>query len=128
MNKNTSLAIKQTDIEGNIDFILDCIRDIKGKKITQLDLREVSGASADIFIVCQGDSTVQVSAIANNIYKRMKAENGSVPISYEGKNSSKWVLIDYFNIVVHIFHPETREFYNLEALWNDAKITTYEDI
>jgi len=128
LSKNTSLAIKQTDIEATNDFIIDCIQDIKGKKITKLDLRGISGAPAEIFFVCEGDSTVQVSAIANNIFKRMKTENNSVPISYEGRNNSKWVLLDYFNIVIHVFHPESREFYNLETLWNDAEITTYDDI
>jgi len=119
---------KQTEIESTTKFIIDCIQDIKGKNITKLDLRGISGAPADIFIVCEGDSTVQVSSIANNIYKRMKNENGITPISYEGKNNSKWVLIDFFNIVVHVFYPETREFYNLEALWNDAKFENYEDV
>ncbi len=102
------------------DLIIDSIRDIKGKNIVKLDMRGISGAPADFFIICEGDSTVQVASIAGNIYKRMKQEKTILPISYEGKNNSTWLLIDYFTTVVHVFYPETREYYNLESLWNDA--------
>ncbi len=128
MTNKASLKLKQANPDFYIDLIIDSIQDIKGKNILQLDLRGVQGAPADYFIICEGDSTVQVSSIANNIYKRMKNEIGQMPISYEGKDHSKWVLIDYFDIVVHVFYPETREFYNLEALWNDAKFKKYEDL
>ena len=120
MNKNTSLEIKNRDTESMNELIIESIKDIKGKNIVKLDMREISGAPADFFIICEGDSTVQVSAIAGNIYKRMKLEKGILPISYEGKNNSTWLLIDYFTTVVHVFYPETRNFYNLESLWNDA--------
>lgn len=110
------------------ELIIDSIQDIKGKNILQLDLRGLSGAPADFFIVCEGDSTVQLSAIAGNVYKRLKNEADTLPLSYEGRDKSKWVLVDYFNTVVHVFHPELREFYDLEGLWNDAKITTFEDV
>ena len=109
-------------------LIVDSIQDIKGKNILQLDLRGLSGAPADFFIVCEGDSTVQLKAIAGNVYKRMKEEGNSLPLSFEGRDQSKWVLVDYFNTVVHVFHPELREFYDLEGLWNDAIITEYEDV
>ena len=102
------------------ELIIDSIKDIKGKNIVKLDMRDISGAPADYFIICEGDSTVQVASIAGNIYKRMKQEKMTLPISYEGKNNSTWLLIDYFTTVVHVFYPETREFYNLESLWNDA--------
>ncbi len=120
MNKNTSLEIKNPSTESMNELIIDSIKDIKGKNIVKLDMREISGAPADFFIICEGDSTVQVASIAGNIYKRMKLEKGILPISYEGKNNSTWLLIDYFTTVVHVFYPETREFYNLESLWNDA--------
>ena len=120
MNKNTSLEIKNPGTESMNELIIDSIKDIKGKNIVKLDMREISGAPADFFIICEGDSTVQVASIAGNIYKRMKLEKGILPISYEGKNNSTWLLIDYFTTVVHVFYPETREFYNLESRWNDA--------
>ena len=111
------------DITQVNELIIDSIQDIKGKNILKLDLRGLNGAPADFFIVCEGDSTVQLKAIAGNIYKRMKEEADSLPLSIEGKDQSKWVLVDYFNTVVHVFHPELREFYDLEGLWNDAVIT-----
>jgi len=110
------------------DLIIDSIQDIKGKSILKLDLRGLSGAPADYFIVCEGDSTVQLKAIAGNICKRMKEEAGTLPTSYEGRDLSKWVLVDYFNTIVHVFHPELREFYDLEGLWNDAEFTEIEDV
>lgn len=92
-----------------------------------MDLRGLSGAPADYFIVCEGDSTVQLRAIAGNIYKRLKKEADSIPLNFEGKDG-KWVLVDYFTTVVHVFHPELREFYDIEGLWSDAKITEIENI
>ena len=111
-----------------IDIIIDSIQDIKGKNITLLDLRGIPGAPADFFIVCEGDSHVQVSAIAGNIYKRLNEELHTRPLSIEGKSKSNWVLVDYFNTVVHVFYPEARSFYNLEGLWNDAAVTSYDNI
>ena len=110
------------------DLIVDCIQDIKGQNIVKMDLREVDEAPSDFFIVCEGSSTTQVSAIANNIEKRLKDEIGMRPSHSEGKSASTWVLVDYFNIVVHVFYPETRKFYEIEDLWSDAKTTEYQNI
>ncbi len=121
MNKNTPLKQKNTELESINDLIIDSIKDLKGKNIISLDMRDISGSPADFFIICEGDSTTHVSSIAGNVYKRMKQEMKTLPISYEGKNNSTWMLIDYFTTVVHVFYPETRKFYNLESLWNDAK-------
>lgn len=127
MVRKNNLSLKQKNADSINELIVDSIRDIKGKNIAKLDLRGISGAPADYFIVCEGDSTVQVNSIANNVFKRMKQEKSSVPISFEGKKNSTWMLIDYFNTVVHVFYPETRDFYNLEAMWNDAIIENYDD-
>ncbi len=131
ININLKEVQKQHDrskeIEATNDLIIDGIRDIKGKNIVKLDLRDVAGAPADYFIICQGESTTQVSSIAQNIHKRLKQEMKALPIGFEGKNDSTWMLIDYFNTVVHIFHPTAREFYNLEGLWSDAKFSKYAD-
>ena len=110
------------------DLIIDCIQDIKGQNIVKMDLREVDEAPSDFFVVCEGSSTTQVSAIANNIEKRLKEEIGMRPSHSEGKRESTWVLVDYFNIVVHVFYPETRKFYEIEDLWSDAKTTEYQNI
>lgn len=109
-------------------LIVDCIQDIKGKNIVRMDLREIDEAPTDYFIVCEGESTTQISAIAGNIEKRLKDELGLRASHVEGKSLSTWVLVDYFDVVVHVFYPETRKFYEIEDLWSDAKITEYQNI
>lgn len=110
------------------DLIVDAIQDIKGKNIVKLDLTQLNDSSTDAFIICEGESTTQVSAIANNIKKRVKEEWGLLSYHSEGMDQSKWVLIDYFDTVVHVFYPETRAFYDIEDLWSDANITEYQNI
>ncbi len=110
------------------DVIVDCIQDIKGKRIVKLDLTEIEESSADYFIVCEGESTTQVKAISNNICKRIKDEYGLYPNHVEGIEGAQWILVDYFDIIVHIFHPEKRSYYDIEELWSDAKYTAFEDL
>jgi len=117
-----------SDITLITDKIIDSIQDIKGKNIIKMDLRDLDESPSDFFIICEGESTTQVNAIAGNIEKRLKEEMGMRPFHIEGRQSSTWVLVDYFNVVVHVFHPETRELYEIEDLWRDAKITEYQDI
>ena len=117
--------LSTTDIS---DIIIDAIQDIKGKNILKLDLKHLDDAPTDYFIICEGESTTQISAIAGNITRRLKQEHGILPSNVEGKDSSQWVLVDYFNIVVHVFYPETRAFYDIEDLWGDAKFTEYQNI
>jgi ribosome-associated protein len=126
--KTKSFEQTASEAETMNEIIVDSIRDIKGKNIIKMDLRHIPGSAAEFFIICEGDSSVQVSSIAGNVYKRMKDEMSSLPISYEGKNNSTWVLVDYFTTVVHVFYKDTRKFYNLESLWNDAKVETYSEI
>ena len=104
------------------DLIIDSIQDIKGKQILIMDLTLIDDAPTDYFIICEGESTTQVKAIANNIYQRVKKELNILSSQLEGIHDSKWVLLDYFDTVVHVFHPETRDYYDLESLWSDAKI------
>ena len=82
---------------------------------------------ADFFFICEGESTTQVSAIAGNVEKRMKREAGELPKTATGARHAKWICLDYFDVVVHVFHPESRAFYELEDLWSDAEVTAYED-
>lgn len=106
-------------------IIIDSIQDVKGKHILQLDLRELHDAPTDFFIICEGDSTTQVKAIADRISYRLKNEMDELPSHVEGTRESRWICLDYFNVVVHVFHKESRSFYELEELWSDAKITEY---
>jgi len=124
--KEVKQSIKEEQSLG--DVIIDAIQDIKGKNLVKLDLRELDGASTDFFIICEGDSSTQIKAIANNIHKRIKTELGMAPSSREGVESANWILLDYFDIVVHVFYPETRRYYELEELWGDAKFTEYENL
>ena len=119
---------KTQNITELTDLIIDCIQDIKGKNIVKMDLRHLDEAPTDFFIVCEGESTTQINAIANNIEKRLKEEVGLRPSHSEGKSMATWVLVDYFDVVVHVFYPETRNFYEIEDLWSDAKVTNYQNI
>ena len=100
--------------------IISAIRQKKGENIVSLDLRKIQEAVADFFIVCEASSNVQVRAIADAIETEVKKNTGELPYRHEGDPALQWVLIDYVNIVVHIFQPETRKFYKLEEMWNDG--------
>lgn len=108
------------------DLIIDSIRDIKGKQIVKFDLRDLDDAPTDYYVICEGESNIQVKAISENIHNRVKQETGITPSHIEGTTHARWILVDYFTTVVHIFYPETRSFYDLDEMWGDAKITFYE--
>ncbi|MHB1922377.1 MAG: ribosome silencing factor [Chitinophagaceae bacterium] len=102
--------------------IIQAISEKKGERIISLDLRKIPEAVADFFIICEASSTIQVKAIAEFIEDSVKRNIGESPYQHEGYSTLKWVLVDYINIVVHVFHPETRDFYRLEEMWSDAEI------
>lgn len=119
---------QQPQLEQLNHLIVEGIRDKKGKKIVQLDLRKLGDAPADFFIICEGDSNTHVKAITDSIQKKVKEELATAPTHTEGSSNSKWILMDYFNTVVHVFHPETRDFYELEHLWSDADVTEFGEV
>lgn len=125
MNTQSSILNKSITPEALNELIIDSIQDIKGKNIQQLDMRDLSDAPTDFFIICEGESTTQVQAIANNIQKRLKYEAGQYASHVEGERAAQWVCLDYFTVAIHIFHKTAREFYQLEELWSDAKVTEY---
>lgn len=100
--------------------VIQAIQGKKGEHIVSLDLRKIPEAVADFFVICEASSGIQVRAIADNIEECVKKETGEIPYKHEGRSALQWVLIDYVNIVVHIFQPETRRFYRLEEMWSDA--------
>jgi ribosome-associated protein len=118
----------QANAENLNRWIIEGIRDKKGKNIVQLDLRKLDDAPTDFFIICEGDSNVHVKAISDGIHQRVKEELATMPLHTEGSMNAKWVLMDYFNTVVHVFYPETREFYELENLWSDAEVTEFGEV
>ena len=110
------------------DEIIEAIQDVKGKNIVKLDLRKLHDAPVSYFIICEGNSNTQVKAIADSIQKKLKQEFGVFPSRVEGSPGAQWILVDYFDTVVHVFYPETRQFYDLEGLWDDAFVTTYHEL
>jgi ribosome-associated protein len=100
--------------------IIQAILNRKGENIISLDLRKIPEASADFFIVCEATSTTQIKAIADYVEDQLKKICGETPYRHEGKQAAQWVLIDYINVVVHVMHPEARNFYKLEEMWSDA--------
>ncbi|MEP7195513.1 MAG: ribosome silencing factor [Saprospiraceae bacterium] len=111
-----------------LSLILDSIQDIKGKNIIQIDLSKIPEAPAKYFIICEGESSTQIRAIANNTAKRVKEETNISANHIEGQLGAKWVLVDFFDIIVHVFDKSTRQFYDLENLWNDGKTIEYQNI
>lgn len=129
LNQNIPSKVNNVSDSTLLDTIVDSIQDIKGKKIVKMDLTMIEDTPANYFIVCQGESVTQMRAIIQSIQRRIKAELNIVPNHVEGNTvDAKWFLLDFFDIVVHVFYPETRDYYNLEDLWKDANITEYEDI
>lgn len=125
---STKKALRADAVSGGFqELIIDCITDIKGKNIVLLDLRELDDAPTDFFIICEGESTTQVRAIAGRIERRLKDELKLHPAHVEGTQHAKWICMDYLDTVVHIFYPETRRFYDLERLWGDAIRTEYDN-
>ncbi|MES2747959.1 MAG: ribosome silencing factor [Bacteroidota bacterium] len=107
--------------------IIKGIEDVKGNDIDILDLREIDTAVCDYFVICNGSSNTQVNAIVNSVQKLVSKELKDKPWHVEGSDNAEWVLMDYVSIVVHVFQKQIREYYNIEGLWGDAKITTLEN-
>lgn len=111
-----------------INEIVEAITDKKGKKITLLNLGNIETAPATTFIICEGKSTSQVSSIADSIRERVLENLKLKPYNYDGYKNSQWIIIDYGDIMVHVFLPEYRQFYSLEDLWSDAETEVLPDI
>ena len=106
-----------------ITAILSGIEDVKGQNINILDLRSIDNTVCDYFIICEGTSNTQVNAIVNSIQKKVSKELKDKPWHVEGSDNAEWVLMDYVNVVVHVFQKHIREYYDIESLWGDAVST-----
>lgn len=111
-----------------IQQITEGIQDKKGKKITIADLSKIGDTICNYLIICQGNSPSQVAAIVESVREFAREGANSKPIAIDGLRNAEWVAMDYSDIMVHVFLPETRDFYNLETLWADAKLTKIPDI
>lgn len=107
-----------------IALILQGIEEVKGQHINLLDLRDIENTVCDYFIVCNGTSNTHVNAIVGSIQKTVSKAIQDKPWHVEGEANAEWVLMDYINVVVHVFQKQIREFYDIEGLWGDAKFTT----
>ena len=112
-----------TSSDNLITFTIDGIEDVKGQNITILDLRDIENTVCDYFIICEGTSNTQVNAIVNSVQKKVSKNIKEKPWHIEGSENAEWVLMDYIDVVVHIFQKHIRQYYDLENLWGDAKIT-----
>lgn len=111
-----------------VDSIIDGIQDRKGTNITVLDMKGIESSICDYFIICDGNSTTHVDSIADSIEDKVREQLGEKPIHAEGYSNAIWILLDYHNVIVHVFQRDAREFYSLETLWGDAKRTDIPDL
>ncbi|PID69022.1 MAG: ribosome silencing factor [Flavobacteriales bacterium] len=117
---------KKVSTDQLITEIIAGIEKVKGTNIKILDLRDIDNTVCNYFIICDGNSNTQVNAISGSVQKMVSKALKEKPWHVEGENNAEWVLIDYINVVVHVFQKHIREYYDLESLWGDAQITPIE--
>ncbi|MCI5777937.1 MAG: ribosome silencing factor [Bacteroidales bacterium] len=104
-----------------VEAVVEGMKDNKAHNITILDLRGLDGASADFYVIADGTSNTQVESIAESIVDRVREDLNDRPLHYEGRGNATWILVDYHDVIAHVFMPEQRAFYDIEGLWSDAK-------
>ena len=115
---------KEIDTDQLITEIIKGVEEVKGQDIQILDLREIENTVCDYFVICNGTSNTQVNAIVNSIQKTVSKALKEKPWHVEGSDNAEWVLMDFVNVVVHVFQKHIREYYDIEGLWGDAKTVT----
>jgi ribosome-associated protein len=120
------LAKRNTGTESLKKVVIDAILNKKGRDVLSLDLKKIKDTPSDYFIITHGDSSTQVRAIYLNVVEEAE-KHGFKPYHAEGMKNSEWIIIDFVDVVVHVFYRDKREFYGLEELWNDAKLTRHSD-
>ena len=109
------------NVEALVSTIVDAMDSLKGKEIVTLDLRETGTAVTDYFVICHANSKTQVDAIADKIIDQVRDQQSVKPYHVEGRDNTAWILIDFVDVVVHVFLQSARKFYQLEELWADAE-------
>lgn len=117
---------KKTNTDDLLSHIIEGIEEVKGEEINILDLREIENNVCQYFVVCSGNSNTQVRAISSSVQKVVSKALHEKPWHVEGQDTSEWVLMDFVDVVVHIFQKHTRSHYDIESLWGDAKQTLVE--
>jgi ribosome-associated protein len=109
------------------EWVVEGMLDKKAHDVVVMDLREVKHAVADYFVICSGNSDTQIDAISDSIEEQIHKRSKQNPWKREGQQNKEWILLDYVDVVAHVFNKEKRIFYGLEELWGDAKITRIEE-
>tara|TARA_B100001027_G_C16264967_1_gene331485 strand:- start:646 stop:1020 length:375 start_codon:yes stop_codon:yes gene_type:complete len=112
---------KTEGLNGLIEKIVIGISDVKGQDIEMIDLRKIENRICDFYIICTGSSNTHVSAILDSVKKKVSRTLKEKPSHTEGEENAEWILLDYINVVVHIFQKQVRDFYRIEELWGDCK-------
>ncbi|RXQ96629.1 ribosome silencing factor [Ancylomarina salipaludis] len=111
-----------------VDTIIEALKDLKAVDIVSVDLRNVSGAVCKYFVICNGTSNTHVSSLADHVQDETLEKIKEKVWRKEGSQNAQWMLLDYADVVVHIFQKEYRDYYQLEQLWADAEITHFSDV
>jgi len=111
-----------------VETIIKGIQEKKGQRIVVADLQDIEGTITNYFVICQGNSPAQVEAITESISDMAREQLGEKPSQVAGLENAQWVAMDYADVMVHIFLPDVRAYYDLEHLWDDAKLSQIEDL
>ena len=117
-----------TETKKLVETIINGLQEKKGKKIITLDLTSIQGAICQYFVICEGNSPTQVSALSDSVWDEVALKLKEKPLGAIGMKEAQWIAMDYGTVILHIFLPELREYYNLENLWADAKMAKIPDI
>jgi ribosome-associated protein len=118
MKVSTAISARQL-----ADAAVEALQDKKGLKIVIMDLRKLRGAITDYFVICSATSDKHAQALSDTVWEQLRVQYQDKPMNVEGRTKGEWILMDYVNIVVHVFTEEHRRFYDIESLWGDAEIT-----
>lgn len=119
---------RKAESELLVEEVINGLREKKGKEIVTLDLRKLDKSVTDFFVLCSGDSNTHVNALAGSVEHEVHKTLKDKPWHVEGTSGAEWVLLDYVNVVVHIFQRSTREHFNIEGLWADAVVKEYDEV
>ncbi|MBI1288998.1 MAG: ribosome silencing factor [Flavobacteriales bacterium] len=119
---------RKAQTERLVEEIVNGLQEKKGKEIVSLDLRGIENAVTEFFVICTGDSNTHVNALARSVEEEVRKAIKDKPWHVEGTTNGEWVLLDYVNVVVHIFQRSVREHYNIEGLWADAIVKEYSEV
>jgi ribosome-associated protein len=114
-------SVAVTEFSPLVDAVISGIQEKKGHEIVVMNLKPTGTALADYFVICHGDSHTQVDALARSVEEEVQKLTGEKPVYKEGHLNAEWILLDYINVVVHIFLKEQRDFYGIERFWADAE-------